>query len=344
MPAEALRSKASELGFDRIRFTRVAVPGPGIADFDRFLAEGRQADMVYLARGRDARADPTELLPGARSAIVLGVDYAWPRPPDPGGLTGKVACYAWGRDYHNLIGKRLRKLVRHVRQTWPGHDAYAGVDSRPLLERAWAAESGLAFLGKNCCAIVPGETSYLFLAVVLTTLELPPDPPRADLTRHCGGCTRCLDVCPTKAFTAPGQLDARRCISYLTIEHRGSIAPELRPLLGRWVFGCDDCQEICPHNPDDLTLRGHSKQADLAPRPGHAWLDLPWVLQTSDDDLSRHFLGSPIRRAHPVGLKRNAALVLGNLADPTARPALDVAERHPDPVVADAARWALDRL
>jgi epoxyqueuosine reductase len=290
-----------------------------------------------MVRGRPPRADPRLLLPQARSAVVLGVDYRWPRPPDPGGLTGKVASYAWGRDYHRLIGKRLRRLTTRLSERIPGFQAYAGVDSRPLIERAWAARAGLGYIGKNACVILPGRGSYLFLAVILTNQELPADAPLGDF---CGRCRRCLDACPTAAFTAPGQLDARRCISYLTIEHAGPIPEDLRPLLGRWVFGCDDCQEVCPHN----HAPPRSPEAELAPRPRHAWLDLPELLFSSDDEILERYVGTPLRRASPLRLKRNAALVLGNLGDPAARAALERACKHEDPALRDAAGWALDRL
>jgi epoxyqueuosine reductase len=333
--AALIRRAAAARGFNRVAFT-AATGAPGIDDYDRFLAEGRHAEMAWMERSRAPRADPRQLLADARSAVVLGVDYAWPRPPDPGGLTGKVASYAWGRDYHNLIGKRLRHLGQDLRDLLPGLQTYSGVDSRPLIERAWAGQSGIGYLGKNCLLIVPGQTSYLFLAVMLVDIDLPSDVPRGD---HCGRCRRCLDACPTDAFTDVGQLDARRCISYLTIEHKSPIPEALRPGLGRWVFGCDVCQEVCPHNPNDP----HSSEPDLAPRPGNAWLDLPELLNSDDDTLLRRFEGSPIRRAGAVGLKRNAALVLGNIGDPAARPALDVAARHPSPVVRDAAEWARAR-
>ncbi|MCK6502605.1 tRNA epoxyqueuosine(34) reductase QueG [Myxococcota bacterium] len=313
---------------------------PGIDRYDAFLAQGRHGTMGWMVRGRGPRANPTALLPSARSAVVLGVDHAWPRPPDPGGLTGMVARYAWGRDYHNLVGKRLRRLAARLRQELPDLGLYWGVDSRPLIERAWAERAGLGFVGRNCCLIVPGEGSFLFLAVVLVDVALPPDLPRAGAERHCGSCRRCLDACPTDAFLGPHQLDARRCISYLTIEHQGPIPLPLRPGLGRWVFGCDLCQEVCPHN----HAPPPSPEVDLAPRPGMAWLDLAWVLGTPDAALEQALEGSPLRRPGAVGLKRNAAIVLGNLGDRAALPVLEQARRHADPVVAEAATWALDRL
>lgn len=311
-------------------------PAPGIEAYDHFLAAGYAGTMDWMARSRPPRAEPRLLLPDARAAVVLGTDYAWPRPPDPGGLTGKVASYAWGRDYHNLIGKRLRKLVFALKDRIPGFEAYAGVDSRPFVERAWAERAGLGYVGKNACVIVPSEGSYFFLAVMLVNVELEPDRVMGDF---CGRCRRCLDACPTDAFVDAGRLDARRCVSYLTIEHDGPIPEALRPGLGRWVFGCDTCQEVCPHNHDPVA----SAELDLAPRPDHAWLDLPALLETPDDALVARFQGTPIRRAAPVRLKRNAAIVLGNLGDLAAAPALRRALAHESEVVAEAAAWALAR-
>jgi epoxyqueuosine reductase len=328
---------ARDAGFSRLKIARMRSPPPGLAEFDRYVEEGRWADMEWLRRGRAPRADPTMLLPGVSSAIVLAIDYAWARPADPGGLTGKVACYAWGRDYHNAIGGRLRKLCKALEQSLSGERFYAGVDSRPILERAWAQEAGLGFLGKNGCVLMPAETSYLFLAVVLTTAALAPDEPNGG--DHCGRCRRCLVACPTGAFTADREIDARRCISYHTIENRGTIPADLRGSFGRWVFGCDDCQEVCPHNGTPS-----EEDRDFAPLPGHAWLDLAWVLTASDEAIAKHFEGSPIRRAHPVGLKRNACVVLGNLGDPAARTALLHAADHESEIVREHAGWALDHL
>lgn len=337
--AAQIGHRCRELGFSRVRFCSVS-EGLGIARYDHFLEQGRHAGMAWMVRGRDARRDPTLLLPKARSAVVLGVDYAWPRPADPGGLTGMVASYAWGRDYHNLVGKRLRRLARMLREDHPALGLYWGVDSRPILERAWAEASGLGYIGKNCCLIVPGQGSYLFLAVVFVDVELPADPPIGDASRHCGACRRCLDICPTDAFVDAHQLDAGRCISYLTIEHEGPIPDALRPGMGRWVFGCDLCQEVCPHNHHPP----RSPEVDLAPRPDLAWLDLPSLLDEPDEALEHRLLGSPLRRPGAVGLKRNAAIVLGNLGDPAAEACLLRARRHQDPVVAEAASWALARL
>ena len=335
-PEQCIRETAATYGFDEVRFTPLH-PIAGIQDYDRFLEGGHHGDMAWMKTSRSPRANPKELLPSAQTIVMLGMHYAHPRPPDPGGLTGKVACYAWGRDYHNLIGKRLRRLTRELRETIPGLETYAGVDSRPIIERAWAEQSGMGFLGKNAMAILPGKSSYFFLAAILVNIPLKPTLPMGN---HCGACVRCLDACPTDAFSAPGQLDARRCISYLTIEHKGPISNDFKGKLGRWVFGCDDCQEICPHNPKIPP----PAQDDFAPRTGHAWLDLEWVMNTSDDSLVSHFQGSPIRRPGASGLKRNASIALGNLGDPAGRTCLLPHANHPDPGVSDAVRWALEQI
>lgn len=333
-----IRQRCRELGFTRVGFT-FATDAPGIGHYDAFLSKDHHADMGWMVTGRDARADPSQLVPGLQSAVVLGIDYGWPRPERPHALTGRVARYAWGRDYHNLVSKRLRKLCRDLRAKGVG--AFWSVDSRPLIERAWAERAGIGFLGKNCCAIAPGDSSWFFLAAVLVDRALEPDPPiKGGLERHCGRCTRCHTACPTNAFVGDGQLDARRCLSWMTIESRGAIPLAYREALGDWVFGCDDCQEVCPHNhraPTDL-------EQDFAPRAGHAWLDLPRLLATPDDALEDSLLGSPLKRPGAVGLKRNACVALGNIGDTAARPALLGALDHNDPLVQEHARWALDRL
>lgn len=331
-----IREEAAKYGFDEVRFAAVD-PVPGIDDYDRFLDKGMNGTMEWMKNSRDPRADPRLLLPSVQTVVVLGMQYRHRRPPDPGGLTGKVACYAWGRDYHNLIGKRLQRMSRNLRANLSGLETYAGVDSRPIIERAWAQQSGMGFLGKNALAILPGKSSYLFLACMLINVQIAPT---RSLRDHCGTCRRCLDKCPTSAFIGPGQLDARRCISYLTIEHKGPIAEPLMAQTGRWFFGCDDCQDVCPHNP----VEPPPAQDDFAPRPGHAWIDLEWVLNTPDDNLIAHFRGSPIRRPGPNGLKRNAAIVMGNMADPSARSALLAAETHRDRGVRHAVAWALDQI
>lgn len=329
-----LEIEARRLGFGRIRVAE-ARPAARFDRYDAFLAAGHHASMGWLADSRDKRADPTTLLPGAQSVVVLAMDYARPAPPDPGGLTGRVACYAWGRDYHALIGLRVRHLRRALEAAAPGLRTWGGVDSGPVWERGWAEEAGMGFSGKNSLAIVPGEGSFFFLATLLLTEPLPPDAPLGD---HCGRCRRCLDACPTGALLEGGGMDAARCISYLTIEHEGAIPEALRPAIGRWVFGCDDCQTVCPHQ--------HPPKGDVPADflPRHAWLPLPAILTATDRALLDTFEGTPLRRAAPHRLRRNAAVVLGNLGDPRARPALEAARAAADSVLAEHATWALDRL
>ncbi len=327
------------LGFSRARIAEVGPVGAGSPGFDAMVRAGRTADMDWMATGAAPRRQPAQLLSGVQSALVLGMDYHWARPADPGGLTGRVSRYAWGRDYHNLISKRLRKVSRFLRQA--GVESYWSVDARPLVERGWAAAAGLGYVGRNCMIIEPGQGSWFFLGVVLIAASLTPDSPLpGGLLRHCGRCTRCHDLCPTSAFTGDGQLDAAACISTLTIEHRGVIPHGLAQRMGRWVFGCDVCQEVCPHNHRPPT----ALEADFAPRPGHAWLDLQWLMRSSDDHIEASLEGSPLRRPKAWGLKRNALVVLGNLGTPEARAEVLRGLDHSHEVVRTQAKQVLDHL
>jgi epoxyqueuosine reductase len=327
-----VRRLAQGLGLHTVRFAAIG-PTPELSHYDAWLAAGRHGEMTWLERGRDARADPRTRLPGARSVAVFALEHHHRRPPDPGGCTGLVARYAWGRDYHNLLGKRVRKLRARLREA--GIDSWGGVDTAPILERAWARAAGLGFTGKNCVTILPARTSWLFLGVLFLDAAAAPDTPLPD---HCGRCERCLVACPTGAFLGPRQLDATQCIAYWTIEARGLPPRALRPAFGRWVFGCDRCQEVCPHNaaPPD------PEEGDLLPR--FPWLDLGAVLRTPDEVLMEQFLGTPLRRAGAPGLKRNALIVMGNLADPESVPVARTALQHRSPVVRAAAIWCLGRL
>jgi epoxyqueuosine reductase len=285
------------------------------------------------------------VLPGARSVIALGFVYdpGEPAPAAPGAL--RVARYAGGDDYHDLLLERVRALEA-------GLPALAGqvvrtrgyVDTGPVLERAHAARAGLGWIGKNTCLIHPRLGSYLFLGVVLTDLALEPDLPEPD---HCGSCRACLDACPTQAFPEPFVLDATRCISYTTIEARGPVPAELRAAHGSWGFGCDLCQEVCPWNtrarrtlpPDPLGLR-----AALAPRPEWRSPALAWVLSLDESEWRRATRGTALRRARWQGLVRNALVVAGNAGDASLLPLVRRHAEGADPLLADHARWALERL
>jgi len=331
---EQLRHTALAHGFHEVRFAAVTARTPHADAFLAWLEAGHHADMSYLARDVDVRVAPTRRMPEARTAMVLATDHHHRRPPRPGGRVGRVARYAWGRDYHNLVGKRLKKLRRTLREQ--GLSTWGAVDTAPILERAWAQASGIGFQGKSGLIIRPGTTSWTVLAVLFLPVEVRPDTPLGD---HCGTCRRCLDACPTEAFTGDRTLDAGRCIAYWTIEAKELAPAELRPGFGDWVFGCDVCQAVCPHNhhPPD------PDEDDLLPR--HAWLDLDELLATDDDALMERFLGTPLRRPRAAGLKRNAAIVLGNLGDPAGAHTLRAhGLTHPSEVVRRASAWALGRL
>ncbi len=327
-------TSAAAHGLGVVRFASVG-PTPRFQAYERWIGAGSHGTMGWLARDMALRGDPRVRMPSARTAAVFSLGHHHRRPPDPGGRTGAVARYAWGRDYHNLFGKRLDKVKRDLRAA--GIACWGGVDTAPIVERAWAAEAGLGFGGKNCVQITPGRGSWMFLGVLFLGADAEPDPPI--VKDHCGTCQRCLHSCPTNAFRAERDLDATRCIAYWTIEAR-DLAPEpLLPGFGRWVFGCDRCQEVCPHNhaPPD------PDEDDLLPR--HAWLDLDDVLETPDDALIERFTGTPIRRPGAAGLKRNAAIVLGNLGDRGGAVSLErYGLTHPSDVVQAASRWALSRL
>jgi epoxyqueuosine reductase len=328
-----LKEKALQRGFNRFRVTSVT-SGLGIEHYDKYLSKGHHGSMGWMVRSRPPRADVRKLLPTAKSMIVLGLDYRHPIPVRPEGMYGRVSCYAWGRDYHNLIGKRLRSLSKELRLMDPTLEMYWGVDSRPFIERAWAQKAGLGYLGKNCMIISPADSSYFFLAMILINKELQPDQPI--IRDHCGKCSRCIDICPTNAFIDSYQLDSRRCISYLTIEHPTDIPQVYRDKIGDWVFGCDLCQEVCPHNHKMLL----SKHSDLAPRPQHAWIDLRWLLTAPDDEINDRFIGTPLRRSGPERLRRNAAVVLGNYKTNEAFELAKCAWKNSSPMVKRHLEWA----
>jgi epoxyqueuosine reductase len=316
--------------------------------------------MAYLARRAQERADLRSLLPDARSAIVLGASYASRDLPadvrnDPS--RGRMAAYAWGQDYHDILKPLLFELDAAIRvasgRTTLGR---AFVDAGPVLERSWAQEAGLGFIGKNTCLITPQLGSWTFLAVLLVPEEVSRFTSRrsgerqaSSSQRHvangklqtCGACSRCLDVCPTGAFPAPHLLDARRCISYLTIELKGPIPHELRPRLGNWVFGCDLCQEVCPYN---RRFARPPRLAALAGRPEMAAPRLLDLLALDEAGFRQRFRGSPALRAKRRGLLRNVCVALGNWGDPAAVPGLAEALHDHEPLVRGHAAWALGRI
>jgi epoxyqueuosine reductase len=350
---EQVRRKARSLGFDAVGIARADVSlDADMAHYDAFVAAGMHGEMDWLARYRSARAraDGDEILPGARSVICVARRYRRPSEMESGDseMARTIARYARGRDYHSFLRRRIRKLAAYVRMLGEGVRARPICDDAPLLERAWAARTGLGFVGKNGLLIVPGVGSFVLLGEVVTSQELEPDEP---LAHRCGACTRCLDACPTDAFAAPFVLDARRCIAYLTIEHRTAIEPSLREGIGDHLFGCDDCQTVCPFNVGPSgrasASAGGSSTEDNPFAPLDAWsrIRLEAVLALDEAAWTALAEGSPLKRAGRASLARNAAIVLGNRGDPAARDALARAARaHDSALVRDAASWALGRL
>ena len=305
--AERVKRQALGLGFDLVGIAP-AVPSAWGGYLREWLAQGQAGEMKYLAARFDERADPSRYLPGARSVVCVAINYYVPLediPENQVGPHGRIARYALGDDYHELIKTQLHALADWLRQAVPGAQTKACVDTAPVMEKELATRAGIGWLGKNACLINPRIGSWLLLGEIVTTIELPPDEPEAD---HCGTCTRCIDACPTGAITAPYQLDARRCISYLTIEHRGEIADELKPKMGDWLYGCDVCQDVCPHNSKALP----TTDAALRPRFPSGSLDVREVLNWSDEDYRRKLRGSAMKRVKLPVLKRNARIVADN--------------------------------
>lgn len=344
---ERIVAEAIRLGFETVGFARADLPlEDDFARYEAFLADGKHGEMAWLASLPQARRrlDSAHILPGARTVICLARRYAdsHTERTDEGSTSRTIARYARGRDYHNGMRKKLRKLAALTRALGVDVRSRPLCDEEPVLERAWAARSGLGFVGKNGLLIVPGVGSFVLLGEVVTTLAIDPDP---QIPERCGSCTRCLDACPTNAFEAPFVLDPRRCVAYLTIEHRGRIDSSLRAGVGEHLFGCDDCQTVCPFN------RSHGRRArtEVDPRfsADERWGSLPMsdLLSLDDEGFVRLREGSPLGRATRIGLARNAAIVLGNRGDARDRAALERTRRdHDSEIVREAAEWALGEI
>jgi epoxyqueuosine reductase len=330
-----LKARAGELGFAPVGIAP-ATEADGFDRFEVWLDAGFAGEMAYLHRRRAARRHPRSILPGVRSVVMLAMEYGGNDPPTDG-PAGRVARYAWGPDYHRVLWDRENELAAWLRREVPGAAAVGVTDTAPLLERDFARRAGLGWVGKNTMLINRDRGSYLFLGALLTDAALTPDPPHR--TSHCGTCTACLDACPTGAFPEPGVLDARKCISYLTIEHRSAIPEVLRTGIGDWLFGCDVCQEVCPWN------RGGGEPVPFPTDPRLAGLDPVEVLGLTDSEFRARFRATSLARTKRSGLVRNAAVVLGNVGDAGAIPALErAAVGDPDEVVREAARWAIGRI
>lgn len=333
---ERVKAHAYGLGFDLVGVTRLG-PSATAARLYEWLDKGYHGEMSYLERGAALREDSSRPEPGMRSAIVVGLDYGARQP------SGPIARYARGDDYHDVMRARLRELHTCLdREHGAPSAARPFVDTGPVLERELAQRAGLGWFGKNTMLINPSRGSFFFIGALFSSLDLDPDTPF--VSDHCGTCTRCIEACPTDAIREPRVLDATRCISYLTIEHRSAIPESLRASMGELAFGCDICQDVCPWNVRFGTAPGAGR---LAPRADRADPDLAELLGLNDAEFRDRFRGSAITRTKRRGLARNVAVALGNrqTPEPRDRDALVVARDHDvDPVVREHASWALDRI
>lgn len=337
-----IRARALELGFDDCRITDASAPETGVL-FQEALAEGRHGEMQWLARNAEKRLQPDLVLAGVKSLVLVAASYGLPAEPDPVAgeglvLRGTVARYACREDYHERMGDRLRELSRFLEEAGgDGARALWYVDTGPVLERDLARRAGLGFVGKHTNLVSRSLGNWILLGAILTTVPLRPDAPEPN---RCGSCTRCIDACPTSAFPRPFVLDARRCISYLTIELKGSIPVELRPLIGDRIFGCDDCLAACPWN----RFAQESALLKAGLRSGWRHPDLLAWLALDDAGFRELFAGTPILRSKRRGLLRNVCVALGNVGDETALPALTRAAGDPEPLVAEHAQWAIEKI
>ncbi len=333
----ALKRRALELGFDAVGIARVE-PLEDQARLERWLDRGFSGEMTYMARNAAKRANPALVVEGCRSVVCVALGYEPARSPERDARLGRIARYAVGEDYHRVLGEKLAALWAWIREQRREARGLWYVDTGPVLERAWAERAGLGWIGRHSGLLSAQRGSWFLLGELLLDLELSPDAPA---THHCGTCTRCLETCPTRAIVAPHQVDARRCISYLTIELRGPIPRELRPLVGDYIFGCDICQEVCPWN----RFARAGRESRLAAAPVLDRLSLIGLLELDDAEFHGLFSTSPIRRAKRAGLLRNVCVALGNRGDAAALPALRRAlSQDPQPLVRGHAAWAIGEI
>jgi epoxyqueuosine reductase len=328
-----------ELGFDAVGFARAELAAEARDGLASFIAAGYHGDMGWLAERSMQRAAPTGLWPEARSVVVLGMNYG--PDEDPRAVLeekdrGAISVYARGRDYHDLVKKRLKTLARWIASTWPG-DLKVFVDTAPVMEKPLAQAAGLGWQGKHTNLVSPEFGSWLFLGEIYLSMELAPDAPGDD---RCGTCRRCLDACPTDAFPAPYRLDARRCVSYLTIEHKGQIPEELRPLIGNRIYGCDDCLAACPWNKFART----TVHPELHARDGFSAPALAELARLDDGAFRARFSGSPVKRIGRDRFVRNVLVAIGNSGDPSLVAEAARLGDDASPLVREMAEWAAERL
>ncbi|BAQ15993.1 tRNA epoxyqueuosine(34) reductase QueG [Methyloceanibacter caenitepidi] len=336
---QTIAERAEALGFDVMRITGADAPARIGSELDAFLAQGREGDMGWLKDTAERRKSPQALWPDVRSVILLGTNYGGPEDPLASlrdASRGAVSIYAKRADYHDVIKGKLKQLARQI-QALAGGDVKVFVDTAPVMEKPLAAKAGLGWQGKHTNLVSREFGSWLFLGSIFTTADIEADAPEID---HCGACCRCLDACPTKAFTAPYEIDARRCISYLTIEHKGHIAREFRAAMGNRIYGCDDCLAVCPWN----KFAQASHETKLAIRPETDDPPLAEILALDDAAFRERFRGTPIKRTGRDRFVRNALIAAGNAADTSLVPHVEALIDDASPLVRAMAAWALQRL
>jgi epoxyqueuosine reductase len=338
-PAGAIRDRALALGFDAVGFAPACLGPEARERLAAFITAGQHGDMGWLAERTERRGDPRALWPQARSVICLALSYAPAEDPlatlaHP--ARGNVSVYARNRDYHDVVKGLLKQLGQFIAARF-GAGVKVFVDTAPVMEKPLAALAGLGWQGKHTNLVSRRHGSWLLLGEIYTTLDLPPAPPHAD---RCGTCTRCLRACPTDALPQPYRLDATRCISYLTIEHKGPIPLELRPAMGNRIYGCDDCLAVCPWN----RFAQATRQVKLTARPDMIAPDLAGLAALDDAGFRARFAGSPVKRIGRDRFVRNVLIAIGNSGDLTLLPSAIHLLRDPNPVVAEAAAWAAARL
>ena len=335
---EIIKAKSSQLGFVLAGVT-TADPPPHYSTFENWLAQDHHGTMGYLAteRSRTRRADPREILPECKSILVLATAYSPPLPMGEGlGVRGNIASYAQGNDYHDVLPARMKELVQFIEEQVGGPVKNRWyTDTGPILERDLAQRAGIGWIGKNTCLIHPKHGSYFLLSEILLDLELESDPPF--VTDHCGTCTRCIKACPTDCILPNRTIDARRCISYLTIELKEDIPTELRDKMGGWIFGCDICQMVCPWN--RFADAGDPAFENKAPL--HSLTD---ELLISSQEFNQRFKQSPVKRAKRRGYLRNIAVALGNTGNMYALPVLQKTLNDEDPIIHEHAGWAIEQI
>ncbi len=331
-----IREEARRLGFFKVGLAS-AGPLPGANHFEEWLRAGMHGEMAYMQAQSEKRKNLERVLENARSIIVLALNYHCGDGLSDEPLKGRISRYAWGDDYHLLLKDRLERLERFIHSEVPEARGLFYVDTGPVMEKAWGAQTALGWMGKHTNLITREQGSWFFIGVILLNIELDYDSPAED---HCGTCIRCIQACPTKAIIAPYVVDARLCISYLTIELRGPIPRVLRPLIGNHIFGCDDCQEVCPWN----RFAVPAPEQAFRPREGNLMPELSRLVQLTTEEFDNRFRRSPIRRARREGFVRNVAVALGNSRRPEAVPALAQAMKDESALVRAHAAWALGEI